>query len=308
MAGGVVDGQNVAAAVVNPAFINKNGDDVTPSNIGLASTNPLYGSSITSTQRELNAHASAIGISINQVYNFLITWANNIVGVANDTIVARIQAIVLKFKGTTAGGGHAHAGTDGDGAKIPAFNLDSSGGSSGQVPTADGLGNWIWGSGGGGGGGSLQWIEAASAPPSDTLSNLRVYYYGSALLQSLQTVIRIPTSYIAGKQINLKLDFFSPDSSGTALMQAAVTLIRPGTDVYTTSSNTYTSTNAVVTLGAGTVNIPQNVTMDLCDNTGKIAGIALTAGMILKVSLKRGSDTATSDLSVLVYDAEVTFS
>lgn len=120
MAGGVVDGQAVAASVVNPAFIAKNSDDATSSNLGVTSSNPASGSSVTNIQREHNAHASVIGITVGQVYNYLWTWASNIVGTSSDSIIARIQAIVLLFKGT---GGHAHSGVDGDGSQVSAGNL-----------------------------------------------------------------------------------------------------------------------------------------------------------------------------------------
>jgi hypothetical protein len=62
-----------------------------------------------------------------------------------------------------------------------------------------------------------------------------------------------------------------------------------------------------VSLGAGTVNIPQNVTFDLTDSTGKINGVSVAANNYIIVQLTRGTDTGTSDLSALVYDCELTF-
>lgn len=310
MAGGVVDGENVSAAVVNPAFINKNGDDTTPSNLGLASTNPAYGSSITSTQREHNAHASAIGISVNQVYNFLITWANNIVGVANDTIVARIQAVVLKFKGTTGGGGHAHSGTDGDGAQILGTNIASGSATNGQALTANGSGGATWANQtGSGGGGSLQWIEGTNAPIAmldGANNNVRIYSYQAGLSQYLTATIKVPNSYNSGTQINLRSLIYTSNSSGTMLINTVSTLIRTGTDAISSSTNQRTSTNSAITLGAGTVNIPQAITCDLTDSTGKINGVAVSAGDSIEIQLQRGTDTVTSDVSALVYSTEIT--
>lgn len=115
MAGGVVDGQPVDQAVTNPAFIIKNADDVTPSNVGLASANPIYGPFINSTQREHNAASSFVGMAINQVYNFLPTWAQNFVGAVNDSLFLRVTALVARFSGST---GHTHSGVDGQGPQV----------------------------------------------------------------------------------------------------------------------------------------------------------------------------------------------
>lgn len=306
MAGGVVDGQSVSASVTNAAFITKNGDDSTPSNLGLSSTNPAYGSSVTSVQRELNAHASVLGLSLNQVYNYLFAWASDIVGSANDTVKARVEAIVAKFVGAT---GHKHSGSDGDGAKIPASSIDPGSATTGQVITYDGTSVAFADAsgGGGGGGGSLQWIEADASPTPVTEYQSQVYAFQSGLSQSLWALIKVPSSYSAGKQIKLKIPFYSPDSSGTALIQASGILIRTGTDVMGTGANSHTSSNSALTLSAGTVNIPQSLDLDLTDSSGQINSVGVSAGDLIKIQLTRGSDTATSDLKVPVYGAEVTF-
>lgn len=97
---GVVNGQAVDAPVTNAAFISKNADDSTISNLGLSSTNPLYGPSITSSQREFNAITSVIGMAINQVYNYTLSWATNLIGASTDTIKVRIEAILNKCLST----------------------------------------------------------------------------------------------------------------------------------------------------------------------------------------------------------------
>lgn len=159
---------------------------------------------------------------------------------------------------------------------------------------------------GGGGGGSLKWVEAANAPaPSFDSANNEVYQYSSGLGQSLYALVKVPHQY-GGAQIKMYLTFYSPDSSGTALMQSVATLIRPGVDAYTSTTNQRTSTNSAISLGAGTVNIPQQVVLDLTDSSGKINGVTVSPDYLIYVQLTRGSDTAPSALNALVYGAEVT--
>lgn len=161
---------------------------------------------------------------------------------------------------------------------------------------------------GSGGGSSLIWIEGASAATPIFENNMRVYEFGAALSQSLYASVRVPSTYLAGQQINLRITFYSPDSSGNALVQSVATLIRTGTDAASSTTNQRTSTNAAVSLGAGTVNKPQSVVLDLTSTAGQINSVNVSAGDLILIQLTRGTDTATSDLKLPVTAAEVTFS
>jgi hypothetical protein len=162
--------------------------------------------------------------------------------------------------------------------------------------------------GGGGGGGSLQWVENTNSPtPQINSVAMRVYAFQQGMGQSLYAMIKVPSSYSGGSQIKLRLDFYSPDSSGNVLMQTIATLIRPGSDTFSSTTNQRTSSNSAVSLGAGTVNIPQSVTFDLTDTTGNINSIAVAAGHWILVQLTRGTDTGTSDVLVPVYGADSSF-
>jgi len=165
--------------------------------------------------------------------------------------------------------------------------------------------------GSGGGGGSLQWIEEDNAPTPDIENLARIYLFQASLGQTLYTVVKVPSSYVSGSPIKLRMPFYSNDTSGTALLQTVATLIRSGTDAVTSTTNQRTSTNSGVSLGGGTQNIPQEVLFDLTDTSGQVNSVAVSAADLLIVALSRdtgGTDTATSDLKALVYAAEVSFS
>lgn len=166
----------------------------------------------------------------------------------------------------------------------------------------------VGGSGGssGGGGGSLTWKEnAGNAPVATVESFVESHLYASAQSQELYALIKVPNSYTSGRQITMKLEFYSPDSSGTALLQTLTTLVRKTTDAISSTTNQRTSTNSAVTLSGGTVNIPQEITLDLTSSTGQVNAVAVSAGDLLIVKLTRGTDTATSDLRALTLGAEV---
>lgn len=159
---------------------------------------------------------------------------------------------------------------------------------------------------GGGGGGSLQWIEDVNAPTPLVENSQRVYSFENLLAQALYAAIRVPNGYTAGSPIKLRMVFYNAGSSGNVLMNSVATLIRTGTDAVSSTTNQRTSTNAAVTLGAGTVNKPQAVIMDLTDSGGLVNGVAVAAGDLLLVKLQRDTDTAATDTKVPVYGAEVT--
>jgi hypothetical protein len=491
---GVQDGQDVSAAITNPAFINKNIDDSTPSRLGLGSTASDQGPAITWAQQQFNSICSALGLSINQIYNYLFTWTNNYVGTSTDSVIARVQALVALFSGST---GHTHSGVDGQGPQIVASTLASvpykgygiqgtnytstatnsdvvtsllTGRPVSTSPTVLGVvsttpynktilrnsttgddfkdlaGNTVYGrltfaasvwthsyysniagtetaytflatspiewffqqiynpmngaptydpgfvvpsanatadivtatttvqgktqlatatptaigatgnagtanatvanadhthagvasiavgtavegamtftgagvtqsgntftfAGGGGGGGSLQWLEISNSPEAVYANGALVYAYANELEQVLNCAIKVPSGYVAGSPIKLLMPFYDPDSSGRILFQTIATLIRTGVDAITSTTNQRTSTNSSVTLGSGTVNIPQAILFDLSDSVGKVNSVAVSPGDILLIALTlNGSSTGASPANAMVYETEVTFS
>lgn len=127
--GGVTDGQPVNAATTNAAFLSKNVNDTTIYVLGVLNGAVASGPSITNIQREFNAQASFLGMSVNQVYNILPTWPTSNRGSGTDTVFARAKALDTAFDGTT---GHSHNGTAGNGPKIAPGALSQGGANPGD--------------------------------------------------------------------------------------------------------------------------------------------------------------------------------
>lgn len=163
----------------------------------------------------------------------------------------------------------------------------------------------------GGGGGALQWIEDGNSPtPALDSVNNRVYNFQSGLAQSLYTVVKVPKSYSVGDQVLLLLPFYANNTNtGNALLQTTATLIRPGSDLYSSVTNQRVS-SAALQVSNPSANVPQTVSFDLTDSSGNINGVAVAASNLILVALSRATPTGTdisNDLSVLVYAAEVIF-
>lgn len=186
-------------------------------------------------------------------------------------------------------------------------------GNAGRIVYISDLGTWLGDNGssysplgGGGGSGSLNWVEAGNAPISEIENNLWVFKFQQSLAQELFTTIRVPSRFVVGRQINLKVVFYSPDASNTIALKTQATLIKPGSDAITSTTNQRTSTNAAVTLASA--NRLESTICDLTSTTGQINAVSVAGGDLILVKLYRDTDTATSDVAVLAYSSEVTFS
>ena len=160
--------------------------------------------------------------------------------------------------------------------------------------------------GSGGGGGSLSWIESADAPLPDIEFDNQVYYYPPGVTNYLYALVRVPTSYVVGSPISMKVLFYSPSTSNNILFSSIATLIQKDADAIDDATDTRTSTNAAVTL-SGAANKINTATLDLSSSTGTINSVAVAAGDLIKVKVFRGTDTDTADARFLPYAAEVTF-
>lgn len=164
------------------------------------------------------------------------------------------------------------------------------------------------GTGGGGGGGSLKFLERSNSPYLTVENNLEVYVFDAGLAQELYAAIRVPQSYVAGSQINMRGLIYNADTSGNILVRTQATLIRAEVDEVTSTTNQRTSTNSAITMSAANDQEPQKVVWDLSSNSGQINAVAISAGDLIVVRLYRDTDTATSEVKFIQLATEVSFS
>lgn len=166
---------------------------------------------------------------------------------------------------------------------------------------------WISVGGAGGGGGSIQWVTDLNAPLAKVENSQQVFEFSPGAEQSLFTLFRVPAGFTQGTKILMNLLMYSPSTSGDINLKTIATLIRPATDAITSTANQRTSTNAVITTGAGTVDKPQAINCDLTDNDGQINTVDVSAGDLILIQLTRltSGDTSAEVANVLPYSAEV---
>lgn len=163
-----------------------------------------------------------------------------------------------------------------------------------------------WAQGGGGGGVSVSWLEDENAPAFLPQNKVRTWAFEAGLGQALYALVKVPASYTAGQQLNLKAAFYSADTSGNVYFKTTTTLIRSGVDAITSTTNQRTSSQGAVTVSAGTVNEPQVITCDLTDTDGTVNSVAVSANDLLLIQLFRlDSDTATGTAYLLPELSEV---
>lgn len=119
---GVLDGQQVSAAVTNPAFLDANADDTALGKISFNNaTDPsVSGPQVTNIQRETNSLNSFTGRIAGSVYDVLPAWINTDVGTINDNLKMRADALTAKFNAST---GHKHTGAAGDAPPVSAVDI-----------------------------------------------------------------------------------------------------------------------------------------------------------------------------------------
>lgn len=214
-------------------------------------------------------------------------------GDPEDLTVTQATALLNNFVGDSGAGG-----TKG---LVPA----PSAGDAALLKVLMANGTWVTQSGGAGGG-SLEWSEQANAPIKTILANMPVYEFTAALAQQLYVVINVPSTYLSGNPIKLRLKSFNADTSGTVLLLTTTTLIRAEVDDYDSTTNTRVSTNAAITMTASNDKEPQKLIFDITSATGQVNAVSVTAGDILIVRLYRDTDTATSPIYTILGSEEIT--
>lgn len=158
----------------------------------------------------------------------------------------------------------------------------------------DGVRYQALGSGGGGGGGGANWQPVDGlAPISQVEYGDRAFLFSQGQGQALSLILKVPTSYLPGSAIKLKLNHYSPSTSGFYKFQTTATLIRKDLDAVSSTANQFNSTNG--DLANSTANLNREVTYDLSGPTGLIGSAAPNAGDTILVQISRITPAGTDD-------------
>jgi len=175
--------------------------------------------------------------------------------------------------------------------------------------TPDSWTSLAYGGGNGIGGGTpIKWSEQALAPIKTVQNGIESYDFEDTITQYLYAFLKVPESYIQGGQIKMRSLFFTLTTTGNVLLTGLTTLIRPGTDAMSSTTNQHTSVNTAVTVN-GVADVPTEAVIDLTDTAGAINSVSVSAGDLLLIRITR--DTATDTLAdqarVLSESSEVTY-
>jgi hypothetical protein len=155
---------------------------------------------------------------------------------------------------------------------------------------------------------SLNWVKDTLGPISEFIDGFLFESFDNVSVQEIYVVINVPPTYVAGTQIFLKQGkFFCADVSPSTVQFQAVSALINASTVLGTYSNTYTSTNAAVTLSATTNLITSIGNIDLTNASGQINAVAVQAGDKIRVKLYRLASGSLQDARLLLDSLELTF-
>ena len=181
-----------------------------------------------------------------------------------------------------------------------------------QLQFSNGGGLWAaFGSGGGGGGGGANWQAVDGLSPEEEFEfNERAFAFAKGEGQTLALWAKVPTGYLAGTQVKMKLAHYSPSTSGNWQFSVVATLIRKNQDAVSSTANQYTSTNSFTTQSVA--NQYKEVVYDVTNASGLINGLALTAGDLILIKIQRITPVSgtedTADVRMIPSSTEVLFS
>jgi hypothetical protein len=159
----------------------------------------------------------------------------------------------------------------------------------GSVLTAVGSG------GAGGGGSSLIWRNDDTFAAEEATSYGQLsYVFNNNYDQNIYTIVKVPNTYTAGKQITIKGKIYCPTAgAATILLSMQSTLIRSGTDALSSTTNQRTTTGTAVAIN--TANLEYVVSWDITDSSAQINGVSISANDTIIVRLYRTTDTNTDN-------------
>jgi hypothetical protein len=159
---------------------------------------------------------------------------------------------------------------------------------------------------GAGGVAGATWRGAAGTSPVETEENgEKVWLFEAGGASKLTLFLKVPQSYIAGKQISIYIAEYSPSAANTQLLSSTSYLIRRNTDAVDSVANSRASTN--VALVNTVANQYRQATLDVTTADGKINAVAVSAGDLIRVDLSRGADTDAADVRFIPSATEIKF-
>jgi len=162
------------------------------------------------------------------------------------------------------------------------------------------------GSGGGGGGGANWQASPGNEPQESSENGEKVWLFETGAGQKLVLFVKVPQSYLQGRQIKLYLGMYSPSAANTILLETDCYLIRKNVDAVSSVANKHDSGNTALTNTVA--NQYREAELELTDATGQVNGFAVQAGALLRIELIRGTDTDTDDIRFIPSATEVKFS
>ncbi len=164
------------------------------------------------------------------------------------------------------------------------------------------------GSGGGGGGGAAWYPQPGNAPLEDTENGEKVFLFESGLAQVCTLWLKVPSSYLAGSPVTMKLGAYSEAAANAFLLKATATLVRKNVDAVDSVTNQHASTNTALT---NTVSKQyRELNIDLSSGGGALNSVAISPGDLIRIELTRqvgGSDTDTTDVRFIPSATEIQF-
>lgn len=154
----------------------------------------------------------------------------------------------------------------------------------------------------------LNWIKDTLGPISEFIDGFLFESFDSVSAQEIYAVLNVPATYVVGTQIFLKGgSFFCAGTSPDTVQFQSVSALINSSTVLGAYTNTYTSTNAAVTLSAITNLITSIGNIDLTDASGQINAVAVQPGDKIRVKLYRVASGSAQDARLLLDSLEPSF-
>lgn len=161
------------------------------------------------------------------------------------------------------------------------------------------------GGGGGGGGGAIWNPPDGFSPIEDEENDEKVWRFPAGGDQKLVIFMKVPESFITGRQIKMYCGMYCESSSNNFLFRTTAYLIRENLDAVTATANSHVSTNSALTNTVA--NQYRNVELDITDSVGKINSFAVDHGDLLRIEISRGTDTDTEDARLIPSTTEMKY-